>query len=209
MYLYQHLYLYDTDTAGTISGRGGGSHGSGVVRKLGHVSRGSTWRGRCLCWVCGVVWGQSKDLYEEGVMDEWTQPAMSGEVVLTPPLPIPFPIPIMSLMFFSTPLFSVSLISLHSALRVLNLMKLLHPRNLTGLTIVRLVSSLPVTVHTSQFLLGLWTILTLTFTYLRSACSLQPTSAIMKTYRRSTQTQTRFLSYCLSTNHSCWYSHVW
>ena len=29
-------------TAGTISGRGGGSHGSGAVRKLGHVSRGST-----------------------------------------------------------------------------------------------------------------------------------------------------------------------
>ena len=87
-------------------------------------------------------------------------------------------------MFFSTPLFCVSLIPLYSALRVLNLMKLLHPRNpryQTGLTIVRLVSSLPVTVHISQFLLGLWTILTLTFTYLRSACSLQPTSAIMKT----------------------------
>ena len=87
-------------------------------------------------------------------------------------------------MSFSTPLFCVSLISLYSALRVLNLMKLLHPRNLrykTGLTIVRLVSSLPVTVHIPQFLLGLWTILTLTFTYLRSACSLPPTSAIMKT----------------------------
>ena len=63
-------------------------------------------------------------------------------------------------------------------------MKLLHPRNpryKTGLTIARLVSSLPVTVHIPQFLLGLWTILTLTFTYLRSACSLPPTSAIMKT----------------------------
>ena len=87
-------------------------------------------------------------------------------------------------MFFSTPLFCVSLISLYSALRVLNRMKLLHPRNpryKTGLTIVRLVSSLPVTVHISRFLLGLWTISTLTFTYLRSACSLQPTSAIMKT----------------------------
>ena len=87
-------------------------------------------------------------------------------------------------MSFSTPLFCVSLISLYSALRVLNLMKLLHlrnPRYKTGLTIVRLVSSLPVTVHISQFLLGLWTILTLTFTYLRSACSLPPTSAITKT----------------------------
>ena len=65
-------------------------------------------------------------------------------------LQTPFPIPMRPLMFFSTPLFCVSLISLYSALRVLNLMKLLHPRNpryKTGLTIVRLVSSLPVTVH--------------------------------------------------------------
>ena len=87
-------------------------------------------------------------------------------------------------MSFSTPLFCVSLISLYSALRALNLMKLLHPRNpryKTGSTIVHLVSSLPVTVHISQFLLGLWTILTPTFTYLRSAFSLPPTSAIMKT----------------------------
>ena len=87
-------------------------------------------------------------------------------------------------MFFSTPLFCVSLISLYSALRVLTLLKLRHlrnPRYKTGLTIVHLVSSPPVTVHISQFPLGLLTILTLTFTCFRSACSLQLTSVIMKT----------------------------
>ena len=51
---------------------------------------------------------------------------------------------------FNSP-FCVSLISLYSALRVLTLMKLRHLRNLrnkTGLTIVHLVSSLPVTAYT-------------------------------------------------------------
>ena len=43
-------------------------------------------------------------------------------------LQLPFPIPMTPLMFSSTPLFCVSLISLYSALRVLTLMKLRHLR---------------------------------------------------------------------------------
>ena len=87
------------------------------------------------------------------------------------------------LMFFSTPLFCVSLISLSSALRVLTLMKLRHLRNMlsaSGLTTVPRVSSLLATVNIILFLLGLLTISILIFTCLRSACSLKITSVIMK-----------------------------
>ena len=70
-------------------------------------------------------------------------------------LAAPFSYKMTPLMFFSTPLFYVSLISQYSALRVLNLMKFRHPLNLRykiGSTIVHLVSSLPATVNISQFL---------------------------------------------------------
>ena len=98
-------------------------------------------------------------------------------------LQLPFPITMTPPMFSSTPLSCVSLTSLSSAPRALTLTKLHHLRNMryvSGLIIVRRVSSLLATANIILSLLGLLIISTLTFTCLRSECSLQLTSVTMK-----------------------------